>query len=121
MKHRYDAAAELAMVFIKYVPIVMFWMTVFFGFLLGTDELQRNWAIVLHSFFLMSFTAVAGTTFVHRLGIQHKNRKIKDVEVSRWVIECNHAQVGDQVSATTCGKPSLRGVEDVKIRWRDIR
>src|ERR1039457_2424437 len=69
MKHRYDAAAELALIFIKNVPICFFWMTVTFGVILGTDELQRNWSIVLKSFFIMSFAAVAGTTFIHRLGL----------------------------------------------------
>ncbi len=75
MRHRYDAASELAVIFIKYIPICFFWMTVFFGFLLGTDELQRNWSIVLKSFFVMSFGAVAGTTFIHRFGIWVKSRK----------------------------------------------
>lgn len=80
MKHRYDAAAELAIIFIKYVPICFFWMTVFFGILLGTEELQRNWAGVLQSFFIMSVAAVAGTTFIHRFGIWAVNKKAKRVE-----------------------------------------
>jgi hypothetical protein len=84
MRHRYDAASELAVIFIKYVPICFFWMTAFFGFLLGTDELQRNWSIVLKSFFVMSFAAVAGTTFIHRFGIWVKNRKEPK---AKWVGE----------------------------------
>lgn len=77
MRHKYDAAAEMAIIFIKDVPLAMFWITVVFGLLLGTDELQRNWSICLKSFFIMAVAAVAGTTFFHRLGIRIQARKAR--------------------------------------------
>lgn len=81
MKHRYDAAAELATIFIKYVPICFFWTTVGFGLLVGTDELQRNWSIAMRSFFITSFATVCGVTFVHRWGKMINERKQKLVEL----------------------------------------
>lgn len=80
MRKKYDAAAELAIIFIKYVPICFFWMTALFGVLLGAEELHRNWAGVLQSFFIMSVAAVAGTTFIHRFGIWATNKKMKQAQ-----------------------------------------